>query len=279
MVHLDELILKAQELSPLPASVVRLASLAGSASADLDEIADVIAYDQGLTVKLLRAANSAAVAGSTRATQAREAMFRLGTARVLALAMASSVNRVMQRDLSAYGLAEGQLWRHSVAAATAAETLPEFAGQDIPAETFAAALLHDVGKLVMGRFLNREDLDFIRRAQSDGGLDRLAAESQVLFVHHGELGGIIAQHWNLPERMVKGIIYHHQPAAGLDVICDAVYIANLVAKAIEAAPSARVPELNADALDRIGLAPTDVDPLVSAARSRFEAVSGRYNAV
>lgn len=279
MVNLDELILQAHELSPLPASVVRLANLAGSASTALHEIADVIAYDQSLTVKLLRAANAAAVAGSSRVTQAREAMFRLGTARVLALAMASSVNQMLQRDVAAYGLAEGQLWRHSVAAATAAETLPEFATQDIPAETFTAALLHDVGKLVMGRFLDRNDLEFIRRAQTDGGLDPLAAESQVLLVHHGELGGVVAQHWSLPERIVKGIIYHHRPSAGFDVICDAVYLANLVAKVIESPRPINLAPVDEGSLERLGLSAVDLSPLVSAARSRFDAVSGRYNSV
>lgn len=277
MVNLDELILKAHELSPLPASVVKLASLAVAPDTDLDEIANVIAYDQALTMRLLRAANSAASGSSRAVTQAREAMFRLGLARVLALCIASNVNSFMKHDCSAYGLGEGELWRHSIATATVAETLPEFARQEIPAETFTAALLHDVGKLVMGRYLSHEDLDFIQRARTDGGLDRLAAESQVLLVHHGELGGIVAQHWNLPDRIVKGIIYHHQPAAGLDATCDAVYLANLVSKAIES--DSELTGVDEGCLERLELAPAELPRLVTAAKSRFEAVSGRYNAV
>jgi HD-like signal output (HDOD) protein len=276
MVNLDELIYKAQELQPLPASVVRLANLAESPETDLDEITEVISYDQALTGRLLRAANSAASASATPIRAPREAMFRLGTARVLALAIASSVNTFLQRDATAYGLSEGQLWRHSVAAAVVAETLPEFTIQDLPTETFAAALLHDIGKLVMGRFLNREDLEFLRRAQSDGGLDPLAAEIQVLRVHHGELGGIVAQHWALPERIVKGIIYHHEPAAGLDVIADAIYLANLVAKTVENEEATL--DIGEDSLDRLGLAGSELPQLVTMARSRYASVSSRYNA-
>ena len=37
------------------------------------------------------------------------------------------------------------------------------------------------------------------------------AEREVLTVHHGELGGLIAQHWNLPDIIVRGIMYHHDP--------------------------------------------------------------------
>lgn len=275
MVNLDELIINAQELSPLPASVVRLASLAASSDTDLDAIADVIAYDQALTLRLLRAANSAASAGGTVVLQAREAMFRLGLARVLALAMASSVQSALQRDLAAYGLGEGQLWKHSVNAAVVAETLPEFCQEEIPAETFSAALLHDVGKLVMARFLGPDILEYIRRAQVDGGMDALTAENQVLLVHHGELGGIVAQHWSLPERIVKGIIYHHQPGPGLDIICDAVYLSNVIAHVLPA--GREVPRVDSESIERLGLSHDDIPHLITAARGRADAVSARYN--
>lgn len=276
MVNLDELILKAHELTPLPASVVRLAALAGAPDTDLNAIADVITYDQALTLRLLRAANAAATGGSSRVTLAREALFRLGTARVLALAIASSVSPFLRGGAAAYGLDEGRLWRHSLAAAAAAETIPEFASQDLPPETFTAALLHDVGKLVMARFLGPEDLGFIERARQEGGLSPLAAEAQVLLVHHGELGGIVAQHWELPERIVKAIIYHHNPAPGLDPICDATCLANLVAHALE--DQAETVAAEPDSLERLGLDPANLPALVSAARSRFDAVSARYNA-
>src|SRR5262245_21758451 len=234
MVQLDELIRKAQKLSPLPVSVIQLARLAGSPETDLDQIVDVMAYDQALTMRLLRAANTVTEASSNRVLLARDAIFRLGTARVLALAIAASVHPILRTKVSGNGLGEGALWRHSTAAACAAETLPEFTSQEIPVESFTAALLHDVGKLVMGRFLSAEDLELIRRSQAEGGLSALEAERQLLQVHHGELGGIVAQHWQLPDRIVKGIIYHHDPANGHDRVCDVVYLANLVAKHLPA---------------------------------------------
>lgn len=275
MLEIDDLIQRAYELKPLPATTVRLASLAASGQADLAEISEVVAYDQALTLRLLRAANSASAGGTARVTQAQEAVFRLGTARVLALTIASGARDLLQGKVDAYGFNEGQLWKHSVAAAVAAETLPEFAETELPAETFAAALLHDVGKLVMGRYLSLEDLDWIHRAQLEGRLDPLAAESEVLDVHHGELGGIVAQHWEMPQRIVEGIIYHHNPAAGLDSICDAVYLANIVAKHIEGLPA---PGPDKESLERLGVAEGRLEQLITAAKSRFESVSLRYNA-
>ena len=275
MVELNDLIQHAREMKPLPASTIRLAALINSPHVDLNEVTEIIAYDQALTMRLLRAANSAATGGSARATRASEAVFRLGLARVLSLAIAGSIHDPLQRDVAAYGLAEGELWRHSVATAAAAETLFEVAGSDLPTETFTAALLHDVGKLVMGRYLSTEDLEWIHRARIDGGLSPLEAERQILDVHHGELGGIIAQHWEMPERVVKAIIHHHTPADGFDIICDGVSLANLVAKTIE---GARSPAPDAESLERLGITHDQLEPLVATTRSRFQAISARYNA-
>lgn len=275
MVNLDELIREAQEMRPLPASVVRLADLVSSERTDLEEICDVIAYDQALTLALLRAANSAADGGASEVTQVHEAVFRLGAPRILALAMSANTCTLLKLASPAYGLSEGELWEHSVATAAAAETLFEFATETLPPETFTAALLHDLGKLVMARFLSAQDLELIHRAQTEGGLDPLAAESQILTVHHGELGGIIAQHWKLPERIVKGIIYHHTPADGNDIICDAVCVANLTAKSI--GPTSPSLSVAAEVLTRLGMTKSQLIDLTASARIQFESVSARYN--
>lgn len=275
MLDLDEIIHKAQELQPLPASAVRLASLLSSADSDLSEITDVVAYDEALAMRLIRAANSASTGGSARVTRPQDAVLRLGFARVLSLSVASSVNSLMKKGVQAYGLNEGSLWEHSIATAATAEVLPEFTTEELPLETFTAALLHDVGKLVMGRYLSKEDLEWIQRAQQEGGVSALEAERQVLNVHHGELGGIIAQHWDLPERIVKGIIYHHNPEDGVDPVCDAVYVSNILAKAITNQP---VGYPNDDSLQRLGLQPIHMEALLGSARARFTVVKARYNA-
>jgi HD-like signal output (HDOD) protein len=281
MIDLDRLIEQANELDPLPASAVRLAELVGSLDCHLGDVAELIEFDQALTVKLLRAANSAASGSAAPVGTVREAVIRMGTARVLALAVASSARPLLQARVPAYGLDEGALWRHSVAAAVAAETVPAFCRSDVPAETFTAALLHDVGKLVMGRFLSPEILGFIRQAQEVDHLGRLEAESLLLDVHHGELGGVIAQHWKLPPRVVLGITYHHNPDQGLDLICDLTCLTNEVAKRIEAGLDARQFDfaIPTQVAERLGLTPKTLDNLCPVAASRYTQVCRRYNAV
>jgi HD-like signal output (HDOD) protein len=199
----------------------------------------------------------------------------------LDLAIAAGVRSFLQARVPAYGLDEGALWRHSVAAAVSAETLRKFCQVPLPPESFTAALLHDVGKLVMGRYLSQDVLRLIRHAQDVDHLDPLAAESRVLLVNHGELGGRIAQHWRLPPRIMLGIIHHHTPEQGHDVICDVTYLANLVAKRVEAGLVGKKLEgsLNAGVAERLGLPPDALANISPAASVRYVQVSRRYTAL
>ena len=65
LVDLKQLIAQADALGPLPPTTVRLAEMADNLDSNLDEIADLIEFDQALTIQLLRAANSAFSARSS----------------------------------------------------------------------------------------------------------------------------------------------------------------------------------------------------------------------
>jgi HD-like signal output (HDOD) protein len=281
MIDLDQLIAQANEMQPLPASTVRLAQMITEPRSHLEDVVELIAFDQALTVKLLRAANSASNSAVSGIGTVQEAVMRLGMAQVLALAVAGATKPLLRAQVPAYGLSEGALWRHSVAAAVAAEVAGGICKVEVPRETFTAALLHDVGKLVMSRFLSPEVLDYIRRAQEIDHLGQLEAEAVLLSVNHGELGGLIAQHWQLPPRVVQGIIYHHAPDEGLDVICHLTCLANQVAKVIEAGLDGQRADITVppEVCERLGLDSATLDRLCTSASTRFDQVSRRYNAL
>jgi HD-like signal output (HDOD) protein len=280
-VNAGDLIRAVQDLSPLPASTVRLTQMIVDSRCGLNDVTELIAFDQALTMKLLRAANSAVSGSHEPVGNVGEAVARMGTAQVLTLAVASGTKSSLQAGIPGYGLAEGALWRHSVAAAVGAEVAPSHCRVEIPPESFTAALLHDVGKLVLGRFLTPEIRGQILQAQSVDGLSLLEAEARVLSVHHAQLGGMIASHWNLPASVVKGITHHHAPAGGEDVICDLTYVANHIAKRIEAELDGRryEPDIDSEAMERLGMTEDGLEELWMAAIARYSEVKMRYNAV
>ncbi|MBK8230851.1 MAG: HDOD domain-containing protein [Candidatus Eisenbacteria bacterium] len=284
MIQLDELIKSAQELDPLPASVTRLASLVASENSDLAQIQRVVELDPALTGRLLKTANSAASAAVHPITTVRAAVMRLGSGAVLSLATATAVHGRMSTSVPEYGLGEGDLWHHALTAALAAENWARLAKVSVPPECFTAALLHDIGKLVLGRFLKPEVRAVLGEAMQEAHLSPLRAEMEVLGVHHAELGGLIAQNWKLPETIVAGITFHHDPngvaestwAGRPDVqaICDTVHLADATAYAVAegTAPS----PMDQSSLGRLGLSTEQFAEVVEKTREQVQGVLAVY---
>ncbi len=232
MLDLQELIHKAYDLEPIPMSGTKLASLISDPESTLESITEVVGLDQALAARALRAANSAASASHTTITTVKDAVVRLGRSTMLTLGFGTKVRQQLQQALPEFGLAENMLWRHSVAAALVAESIGSLGKTPIPPESYAASLLHDVGKLVLARFLDPDLLSYLQRAQSEGHCNPLQAEMEILEVNHAELGGLVARHWGLPERIALGIQYHHNPTETHPLVCHVVCVANVIAKSI-----------------------------------------------
>jgi putative nucleotidyltransferase with HDIG domain len=270
LVDLGEVIEKARGLEPLPASVAKIAALADSPDADLSQIADAVALDPALTLKVLRRANSASARGRGEVGSARDAVMRLGMGTVLTLATGTRVKGELSRPLAPYGLEEGGLWRHSVAAALAAENLRAVSKVPLPPPTFTAALLHDLGKLVLAQFISDEVLAVLERARVSSVLERARVESEVLGVNHAELGALVARNWELPESIVAGVMFHHEPdqyestlghePASIP-ICHAVHVADVVGHTVCQAQGALVARPSEAALRVLGLDGRDVEKI------------------
>jgi len=278
MIKLDTLARSARHLKALPASVSRLSALIAAEIPKTEDIVRVVELDSALTLRVLRAANSAGSGSVGTIVTIREAVLRLGFGTLMALATSSGVEKQLARPLPAYGLSDGELWRHSVATALAAESAQEFCQTPFPPETFTAALLHDVGKLVMAQFLDEDILKLLAAARESGGLSSRNAESELLLVHHGELGGLVAQHWKLPERIVTGIIYHHTPGMANDIIADAVHVANIAAKRAGTGYAATDADLQVDpeSMERLGITDERFALLSERVRERLEPVLAMY---
>lgn len=212
-IPIDSLIDDAMAMEPLPESVKRLRKLFSTDDWALPQVVDVIRLDGPLTSRILRVANSAAYCGRSPIGTIQQATGRLGPRTVLSLAMAGAVRSALSQALPPYGLDAGELWRHSVTCALAAEELAREVGYTPVDEAFTAGLLHDFGKMLIARYLDDEVQRLIGLAQTDGGRNPLEAESEVLELHHGEIGMLTAQTWQLPDVICQAIAHHHGPEA------------------------------------------------------------------
>jgi HD-like signal output (HDOD) protein len=277
VIDLDAMAQAASQLEPLPTSSTRLAALVCSGTPELGQVVEIVQYDEALTASLLRSANSSWSSSRNEIKTVRDAVIRLGASPVLALTLGMNVRRHLGDALPQYGLSEGELWRHSVAASLGAELLAPRAARRPPPETATAALLHDVGKLVMARFLDRSLLEELHDHEARGA-SRIDAEAAVLGIDHAELGGLIARSWALPETLVRGIREHGRPRPGSDGLVHAVYLADALAKAVGAGPDDNAdPATRARSVAELGLAATDCEELEGLVGERLAEVERRFD--
>jgi HD-like signal output (HDOD) protein len=277
VIDLDAMAQAASQLEPLPTSSTRLAALVCSGTPELGQVVEIVQYDEALTASLLRSANSSWSSSRNEIKTVRDAVIRLGASPVLALTLGMNVRRHLGDALPQYGLSEGELWRHSVAASLGAELLAPRAARRPPPETATAALLHDVGKLVMARFLDPSLLEELHEHEARGA-SRIDAEAAVLGIDHAELGGLIARSWALPETLVRGIREHGRPRPGRDVLVHAVYLADALAKAVSAGPDDNTdPGALARSVAELGLTATELEELEGLVGKRLAEVERRFD--
>lgn len=282
-IDLDQLIAQANHLEPLPSSAVHLAAILSQEEWDLDDVTPIVSLDQGLAGKLLSAANSVASGARDQISTVEQAVVRLGAGTVLALGVGAAVKGRVCSALPEYGLAEEEMWTHSVAAAIVADAIRGYTQRRIPLEVTTAALLHDIGKLVLARHLDPSLLQYLHSARDEGGLSEQRAEMEILGVNHAELGCLIGQHWNLPEVICRGIGYHHDPLECYGderevLVAFSVFLANRLANYVSGAehrPPAGDALLGA-AMVRLGLARADLGRMVEGTRESFVEIAAMY---
>lgn len=264
-------------LEPLSPTATRLAEIVTAEETSLEEIERVVSLDPVLTGRLLRYANSASAARRGVAT-VRAAVMQMGLGQLLTFAAAGSVRRQFGEAIPQYGLSEGVLWRHLVASALAVELLPPILKRAVPPEAFTAALLHDLGKLVIGRFLEPEGIRQIAALREERGLSLAQAEREVLGIEHGEVGALTASQWHLPESIVRGIAHYSHPELVEDAVSDLVHVGNVAAKSIGEPQTPEGADLCVDpgVRRRLGLTDDRFTALLERLRQHLDQVLERY---
>lgn len=265
MVDIDQLV-------PMPATIGQLAALTtDEEDASIEDIVRVVEFDQALTANVLRLVNSALGGSVTEIQNIKEALVRLGLAQLLKLAVGGQLSAPLASACSAYELEEHELWRHSVAAALAAEYLCEFV-ENVPKYAFTASLMHDIGKLLINRSASTEEMDRINRLAEEKRVPYLKAERHVLGTDHAEVGGAIARHWKFPEALARSIEFHHNPDANPDIGMDIVHMSNTVAKIIGVGLGSEQMNMivSFESPKRLGISQAELESLCVTVKDRLE---------
>jgi putative nucleotidyltransferase with HDIG domain len=249
----------------MPGTAVKLLGLIDDSAMRVSQIETILRRDPGLTANVLRIANSAYFGIPSKVGSIRQAVILLGLKRLIQMVIAACVSAIMDKSVPGYDLPPGELWRHSIAASVAAECLVKVLKVEAAEEIFTAALLHDVGKLVLGDFV-KDEFKQIETAVSQG-ISFEMAEKIVLGTNHADVGARILTKWLLPPEIVNAVQFHHAPedSERISSMLDIVHVANFISMmiGIGLGRDGLQHEPSAEVTERLGLQPGHLEKVAS----------------
>lgn len=251
----EELLRKIKDVPTLPAAAAEALRLAQNPNTAPAALTKAVECDPGLTANILRMANTAAYGGPRQIKSVKEAILRLGLRRIAALAAAAGAAPTVHKEIRGYGLPPGALWLHSLAVAVGAVKATEVVGMKTPDFLFTAALLHDVGKLVLGGPAGVDAAPLTILAEKEN-IPFDEAERRVLGVDHAEVGAALLAHWNLPDEIVEAVHRHHRPDEGsANPIVDIIHTVDVLSlgEGVGTGTDGLRYRLSATAAQRVGL--------------------------
>jgi putative nucleotidyltransferase with HDIG domain len=176
----------------------------------MGDVVAAVESDIALAIAVLKVANRNRPALSSPVTTVAAAVDATGPVGVEALARRTAVFDFFERTPA--WAAEPERFRlHAIATQRAADRVARELGWEDPDELLVAALLHDVGKLVLIHAYPGYPDEVHGDARTPE--DRIHRERRELGVDHALVGGVLARRWGLPPALAGVIERHHSDEA------------------------------------------------------------------
>jgi len=172
-----------------------------SKEATLDAVGYEIAKDQAISAQVLHLVNSSFYGFSEQVSSIKHAVVLLGLNAIRTVAGTSWVSGLM-KDFSM------GFHHHSQAVARSAFILSRSLGIGEPEEVGSIGLLHDIGKVVLSKFLP-DEFARVCALVDERHICFYEAELEVLGLTHAALGASLLEKWNLPSCTVIPVEFHH----------------------------------------------------------------------
>lgn len=219
------------KLPSIPRIYSSLVNILTDTKASASDVASIISQDQAISARVLQIVNSAFFGGSGRTKTVEGAVVRLGVGMIKSLVLSIEVfqNAQLLNAISDFSIEEVQ--SHALVTATLAKKIHN--DPSTADDVFTAALLHDIGKLVMLSVLP-EQLEASLNLAVSAEMPFYLAEQEIMGLSHAEIGGYLLGVWGLPYSIVEAVANHHDPVKVPGQkefgIVETVYVANILAQ-------------------------------------------------
>ena len=174
------------------------------------DLVSAIESDVALVVTVMRVANADTNGNRSRVASVPEAVRALAPEGVETLARRIGVYGFFER-IPGWQVPPERFRLHAVAVAGTANMIAREIDHPRPDELLVAALLHDLGKVVMADAYP----DYLERMNEPGLSpgERAQAERREYGVDHAVIGGVLLRRWRIPQVIARAVERHHAPDA------------------------------------------------------------------
>lgn len=241
----------------LPSLYLQLLRQIQSVETAIDDIAETVSQDVGMTAQVLKLVNSAFFGLPQPTSDMAQAVSFLGIDTLKYLVLALGVFAQFE-DRELGGLTLEALWSHSVRTAHAAKFIAKQQGakREVVEDAMAAGLLHDLGKLVLASHFP-DKCEQAKANAIEHEAEWLVEERALFGFDHADVAGYLLGLWGLPLSVLQAVAFHHLPGnSGTDdfTALTAVHAANVIVQSRGRA-NGGIPPPQADGayLSKIGL--------------------------
>ncbi len=186
------------------AAVSTLSLLRGNA--DMSQIVQRLMASPGLNVRILRTVNAAAFGLRHDVANLEHAANLLGRSRVELLVLTAAVNDSLPSPVE---IDTAGFWRTSARRACQARRLARVLDPSQETEAFTAALLQDLAVPFLAESWRNRYAAIYTQSIADDSSTLHEMEQEAFGYDHAQVGALMAETWDLPERLVTAIADHH----------------------------------------------------------------------
>jgi HD-like signal output (HDOD) protein len=257
-----KILMSLDHLPPMPKIVHKARKVIEDPNSSLKDIEKLIKVDQALTISVLKMANSAYYRRVKEATSVLDAAVVLGIKTIGELITIACTSPVLSKTLKGYDISADSMWRHSLSVAFGSKIIANKKCPTFVNDAFIAGLIHDVGKLVLDKYILERGEAF-REFLSKENEIFYKAEKMILGFDHAEIAEKVCKSWNFPKHINIAIKYHHYPSRYLtNELAHIVHVADEMSTWIGMDIDGRTLEISDDSMEKLDIQANEVEQIL-----------------
>ncbi|MBR1680957.1 HDOD domain-containing protein [bacterium] len=251
-----------KNIPSLPEIITKSIELMQDKNTSAATLSKIISNDIGLTARVLKLVNSAYYGFPKQISTIQQAITILGFTTIKGIILSASIYKMFSQNGTNNYFNYKKFWKHSLLVAKASGMLATEAKINTQEDIFAAAFLHDIGKIIFAQY-DRENYSNVYKSVFETDEEYMKAEEKYCGLTHCEIANMVAYSWNLPEIFCDIITYHHTPnkSEHYKTECSAVYIANEITKSLEGNKNLNIYNIPSDILEKLNISEDNINSI------------------